>query len=269
MDHMMPEMDGIEAVRLIRGLPTDYARDIPIIALTANALTGYDKMFLDNGFQDFVSKPIVIDQLDAVLRRWVGINDRPLYEAVFTGLDREKALERFDGDENVLIGILRSYDSGTGRSVSELDAFLNDGNLRDYAIAVHGMKGASFGICANEIGNLAETLEHAARAGDIKTVKAGHTELKEKIYILQTEIKTVLNRIDVSKPEAGKPDAKLLTELRIACEGFDMDGVDTAMDKLEVYRYSQDGGLLNLLRENVDNMDFEGIAKLLSDYGKE
>ncbi len=72
MDHMMPEMDGIEATRIIREeIGTEYARNIPIIALTANALVGNEKMFLDKGFQDFISKPIDMVKLDSVLRRWV------------------------------------------------------------------------------------------------------------------------------------------------------------------------------------------------------
>ena len=72
MDHMMPEMDGMEATRIIREeIGTEYARSIPIIALTANAIVGTEEMFLKNGFQDFISKPIDMAQLDAVLRRWV------------------------------------------------------------------------------------------------------------------------------------------------------------------------------------------------------
>ncbi|MCL1982145.1 MAG: response regulator, partial [Clostridiales bacterium] len=71
MDHMMPGMDGIEAVRTIREIGTEYALSVPIVALTANALSGNDKMFADNGFQGFLAKPIDLIKLDAVLRRWV------------------------------------------------------------------------------------------------------------------------------------------------------------------------------------------------------
>jgi signal transduction histidine kinase/ABC-type amino acid transport substrate-binding protein/ActR/RegA family two-component response regulator len=75
MDHMMPEMDGIEATKNIREkIGTDYARTVPIIALTANAIVGNDAMFLENGFQDFVPKPVDMAKLDAVLRRWVKEN---------------------------------------------------------------------------------------------------------------------------------------------------------------------------------------------------
>jgi signal transduction histidine kinase/ActR/RegA family two-component response regulator len=72
MDHMMPGMDGIETVRIIRNeIRTEYARKVPIIALTANAIVGNEKMFLENGFQDFLSKPIDLVRLDKVLRTWL------------------------------------------------------------------------------------------------------------------------------------------------------------------------------------------------------
>ncbi len=72
MNRWMPEMDGIEAVRLIRNeIGTEYARNIPIIALTVNAVTGNNAFFLKAGFQGVLSKPIGIMKLDEVIRRWV------------------------------------------------------------------------------------------------------------------------------------------------------------------------------------------------------
>jgi CheY-like chemotaxis protein len=71
MDHMMPGMDGVEATQMIRALGTQYAQEVPVIALTANAIAGNEQMFVDNGFQAFLSKPINIMSLDSVVQRWV------------------------------------------------------------------------------------------------------------------------------------------------------------------------------------------------------
>jgi CheY-like chemotaxis protein/anti-sigma regulatory factor (Ser/Thr protein kinase) len=74
MDHMMPGLDGIETVHVIRdelGKDSEYARTVPIIALTANAIVGNDEMFKENGFQGMLAKPIDVPKLDEVLRRWV------------------------------------------------------------------------------------------------------------------------------------------------------------------------------------------------------
>jgi CheY-like chemotaxis protein len=71
MDHMMPGMDGIETADAIRALDTEYSRRIPIIALTANAIQGTEDLFYAHDFQDFISKPINIKQLDTVVRKWI------------------------------------------------------------------------------------------------------------------------------------------------------------------------------------------------------
>ena len=70
MDHMMPGMDGIAATRAIRSLGTDYAETIPIVALTANALAGNEKMFMENRFHGFLAKPIEPPKLDAIIHRF-------------------------------------------------------------------------------------------------------------------------------------------------------------------------------------------------------
>jgi PAS domain S-box-containing protein len=71
MDHMMPGMDGIEAVKAIRGLGTEYAKNIPVIALTANVVAGNEQMFLGNGFNAFLPKPFNVMSLDSVIQQWV------------------------------------------------------------------------------------------------------------------------------------------------------------------------------------------------------
>ena len=74
MDHMMPEMDGIEAAQYIRNLPGEYYKKLPIIALTANAMTDARQMFLDAGMNDFVAKPIEMTELNRVLKKYVQVN---------------------------------------------------------------------------------------------------------------------------------------------------------------------------------------------------
>jgi PAS domain S-box-containing protein len=71
MDHMMPVMDGMEVTKKIRALGTEYAQNIPIIALTANAVEGNEQMFLENGFNAFLPKPFNAGNLDKVVQRWI------------------------------------------------------------------------------------------------------------------------------------------------------------------------------------------------------
>jgi signal transduction histidine kinase/DNA-binding response OmpR family regulator/HPt (histidine-containing phosphotransfer) domain-containing protein len=210
MDHMMPEMDGIEAVQIIRNeIGTDYARTIPIIAMTANALVGNEEMFLNNGFQAFIAKPIDIMLLDSVIRHWVrdkrmeskyadkqGEAEEPS-DSIFSqkapnqkqasdkgtaipGLDLEECLKRFGGDEEMLRNILDSYLRNTPVMLEKIRSVTQE-KLADYAMIVHGIKGASCNICAQSIGKLAQELESAAKAGDFAFIEAKNSEFLQMI----------------------------------------------------------------------------------------
>jgi CheY-like chemotaxis protein len=73
MDHKMPGKDGIETTLEIRAMKDEdpYYKTVPIIALTANAVSGTEEMFLQNGFNDFLSKPIDTVMLNAILEKWI------------------------------------------------------------------------------------------------------------------------------------------------------------------------------------------------------
>ncbi|MBQ7954506.1 MAG: response regulator [Lachnospiraceae bacterium] len=71
MDHMMPEMDGVETVHHIREMEGEYYKKVPVVALTANAVSGAREMFLAEGFQDFLAKPIDTVALERILKRWL------------------------------------------------------------------------------------------------------------------------------------------------------------------------------------------------------
>ena len=71
MDHMMPEMDGVEVTKEIRSMDDRYYKNVPIIALTANAVNGVRDMYIEAGFDDFIAKPIELSALDRVLKMWL------------------------------------------------------------------------------------------------------------------------------------------------------------------------------------------------------
>jgi len=284
MDQMMPGMDGIEAAKHIRGLPSDYAKNIPIIALTANAVTGSEEMFLNSGFQAFLSKPIDIARLDAVIRQWLRDKDKePLYEGgekpeeskkeaapilrdkKIDGLNIKSGIERFNNDEEVYVNILHSYAANTRNLLKSIEAVTED-KMNSYEITVHSIKGSSFGICADEIGKLAAELEVAAKKGDLNYISENNDPFIEAARKLIFDIERTLAFMDSDnpKPKKDKPDAKALSKLLAACETYDMDGVDAAMNEISSYQYESDGGLSEWLKENVDLMNFEEIVERLS-----
>jgi len=213
MDHMMPEMDGIEATQHIRAIGTEYAKTIPIIALTANAIVGNEEMFLQNGFQAFLSKPIDIMRLDVEIRRWVRDRSQETTSHIPTpntadldeqdsweieGLDKTKALEQFGGSEETYLIILQSYVSHTPGLLDKIRT-CTETQLPNYAIIVHGIKGTSYGICADTIGNQAEKLEQAAKRGDFQYVSEHNARFikatEQLIDHIQAVLQTVLQTV--------------------------------------------------------------------------
>jgi signal transduction histidine kinase/CheY-like chemotaxis protein len=290
MDHMMPEMDGIEATRIIREeIRTDYAKRIPIVVLTANALAGNEEMFMSLGFDDFLSKPIDIMRLDAVVHRWVRDKSReekaetlpPETGAAGTaaaepslsiaswrieGIDMGKALERFSNIEDSLVGALRSY---TVHIHALLDALRiiplagQDERIQEYTVAIHSVKGASYGICADEAGRRAEALEQAVRRGNLSFVSSHTGELIAAVEKLAAALAARLREGETPKPKKDAPDPALLGKLKEACALYQVDEVDRIMEELEKYEYESQPDLIPWLRERVNTLDFQKIPERL------
>ncbi|MDR1446944.1 MAG: response regulator [Treponema sp.] len=292
MDHMMPEMDGIEAVRIIRNeLDSEYARDVPIIALTANALKGNETMFLSRGFNSYITKPIDIFQLDAVLNTW--IRSRQTKETLdqaepqkmietesgappgipggltVAGIDLEAGRERYTTGDTFL-EIIRSYCIHTPPLLEKLRVF-SEKNLDQYTVTVHGLKGVSYSICANEAGNYAAALETAARTGDIGTINAKNGGLIETVETLLSGLNELLAKTkkgSAEKQRACVPDPVLLTSLLESCKKYRLGLMEEALAELEKYQYDSGGELVLWLREQFDNLEYEAIRDRLEEFLK-
>ena len=304
MDHMMPQMDGVEAVRIIREeIGTDYAKEVPIIALTANAVVGTEEMFLQNGFQAFVSKPIDIMQLDLVIRQWIQNKDFqegvPLQAALArknpspqnpcSGHRQEKKLNTTDivpawikgGIDGLNMGkILSIYGRNMENYLKIINSYIrytpslldsirkiSPTDLDSYATTVHGIKGSSYNVCADAVGDMALTLEKAAKAGDFVFVQTHNLPFLEAVEKLLAAISKKLQAYFGPKSVRNEPDSVALEVLRQACETFDIDQVGQAMDLLNAYEYSPGDGadLVAWLEEKVFVLDFKKIAERLAE----
>jgi PAS domain S-box-containing protein len=286
MDHMMPGMDGIEAAMIIRGeIGTEYAKTVPIVALTANALAGNEEMFLSSGFNGFLAKPIDIFKLDATLNQWV--RDKQTEETLWKadqeksageevssggiletaeleGVDFEAGLKRY-GTEEVYIKVLQSYLIHSPELLDKLRRLTRE-TLPDYAITVHGLKGASYGVCANETGKDAEELEHAAKAGDYEKVGAKNTAFIEKTETLLEGLRKLLESAaekGEEKRKAAAPDRELLEKMLDASRHFKPAIMEDVMTKLESCEYESGGELIPWLREQLDNLEYDAIREKL------
>ena len=210
MDHMMPEMDGIEAVRHIRYDCGENGWLPVIIALTANVTNSSRDVYLNNGFQDFLGKPFDKSQLHEIICKWVPEDKRS-----YTGLSIEEQtndissielLSQFLPDINVMLAAGRN--GGITEYMELLDLFYMDGNRKipllkrlideadidNYRIEVHGLKSAAANIGAEKLSELAKRHEQAAKENDTAFINTHCNELLNSYQLHLDEIMEALKR---------------------------------------------------------------------------
>jgi PAS domain S-box-containing protein len=287
MDHMMPEMDGLETVRIIRGeIDSEYARTVPIIALTANALTGNAEMFMKNGFQAFLSKPIDIMKLDSLLNQFVD-KKKADGELVFfddstaedlagldklgvniNGVDLKETIKRYGGVKYYM-EIARSYTLHTPSLIDKLHD-VQIASLQEYAIAIHGVKGASYGVGANQVAEMAQELESAAKSGNIEKVAALNEQFAKKVGALVKDLSKFLGQMSaqktVQKKELQKsPAGGVLDRILDACRRYDVKDMEEALSEMKCYEYEHGSDLVEWLSEQIENLEYDKIHKRLEE----
>ncbi|MDR2032791.1 MAG: response regulator [Azoarcus sp.] len=291
MDHMMPEMDGMETTRIIREeIDSDYARTVPIIALTANAIIGNEEIFLQHGFQAFLTKPIDMMRMDSILRQWVRHKefehepetleevDRATFSAntvkhadeiipQIDGIDWAAGFERFGGDESIYISVIKSYRANTAHLLDRIRE-VSEQTLADYAITIHGIKGSSYGIEARDVGKKAEELEFAAKAGNIEFVLRNNPSFIEAVEAFLSRLAalpgdTAPGSSEKEKESRYAPDEALLIKMEEGAANFKIDILEETMDALEAFKYETQAELITWLREQVDQMEFAAIRERL------
>jgi CheY-like chemotaxis protein len=184
MDHMMPEMDGLETVKRIRVLDGTWYRKMPIIALSANAIQGMRERFLDAGMNDFISKPIDGAQLNRVLGDWLPTDKQtinapettvaaePEYDTALENLkpikelNVAKGLSYIGNNKDAYLKTLHTFCNILDSSVAEIRNALSEENWQEYRIKVHALKGTFASIGVENLSQRARSLEAAAKSGD-------------------------------------------------------------------------------------------------------
>ena len=201
MDHMMPEMDGVEATKIIRNLQGDYYQKVPIIALTANAVNGAREMFLESGFDDFLAKPIEISFLDRILRTWlpqeyqqsnsdiVKVEDDKYEEhaskEILNGpVDYKMGLGYAGEDREQYYSVLSVYVRNSKEDREAIIRHYEAENWTDYITEVHALKSSSLTMGAKELSELAKTLEFAGKDGKYDVSHQNH----DKVIALYDEV---------------------------------------------------------------------------------
>jgi signal transduction histidine kinase/DNA-binding response OmpR family regulator/SepF-like predicted cell division protein (DUF552 family) len=273
MDHFMPKMDGIEAVKIIR----DFGYTNPIVALTANALAGQAEVFIANGFDDFLSKPIDIRQLNTILNKLV--RDRYPVETVtaarrlketmtshYTAATPQSSVdpqlaEIFVRDAEKAVAVLETI-------CKRQDAF-KDGDLKAYVINVHAMKSALANIGEAELSGVAYRLEDAGRQGDTAVLLQDTHEFLEKLKAIIARIKS--KEDGKAEVEDSAADLAYLREklaaIKTACSTIDTKTADDALSELQQKTWSRPvKKTLDVIAEHILHSEYEEAENIVKDF---
>ena len=212
MDHMMAGMDGVEAMKKIRTDVKGLNHDIPIVALTANAMSSAKQMFIAEGFDGFVSKPIEIEELERTMKRVLpadlisfeseeGLDtinesteksetdsadasaeieessDSIKDKLARLGIDIETGLMYCGGDTDLYDELILQFAEEASDKRKKLRAFYNDKDMKNYEIIIHAAKSTSKMIGAGELSDDAMKLEHAAHDFDMNYIDENHSRV--------------------------------------------------------------------------------------------
>ncbi|MEG2440423.1 MAG: ATP-binding protein [Acetivibrio sp.] len=277
MDHMMPGMDGVEAVDIIRKMDGEYYQKIPIIALTANAVNGVREMFIEHGFQDFVAKPIETSALERTLLKWLPkekigkrssnfvsttIQEQEIWKNHHFQCMDEKTGLHYSGEnmqqyENFLTIFLNS----SKKSKYELEDTYNQKDWKNYAIHIHALKSTSLVIGAVKLSDIAKALEEAAKNGNDTFVRENHDKAMEEYQNVLKEIQEAFPKDSVcpvtSFIELTEDQLKEgLLKVKQAAENFDQEEVKKELSALEKFTFKEEKMEEILLPAKEGNLDF-------------
>jgi len=259
MDHMMPEMDGVETTKALR----DMGYDRPIVALTANTIKGVTELFDQSGFSGFVSKPINVEQLNAYLVRYVrGIQPAEVIEAAKKEAARQAVMER----GNITEEMAGSFVRDAQKAIEVLEPILahrvfDSDDLKAFIIQTHSMKSALINIGKVDLSDEAGLLEQAGRSASAQLIKA-------RMPRFIAGLKEIVESLSYKEEERTLDDdpafiRNQLENISIACESYDIDSANAALKALHGCGLSK--GTAALLREVEACLlrgDFEDAGRL-------
>ncbi|MBQ5318577.1 MAG: response regulator [Oscillospiraceae bacterium] len=276
MDHMMPEMDGVETTRIIREMGGEYYENLPIIALTANAVSGVREMFIESGFNDFIAKPIELPALDRVLKKWIPADKQEVvsFTSSHNQNDRRRSARVNLVNEGALISVAKglTYTGGSEEAYYEiLEMYVRKGsekrelisslaveeNWKNYIIEVHALKSTSLSIGSVKLSEFAKKLELAGKSGDYEVIRNGNNDLMKLYSEVIEEGTDLLAKKGISVGKSETDEAKdnenalqtesitieKLTEyislMENSCNDFDSDEAVRIAEEASMYSYEE------------------------------
>jgi len=268
MDQMMPNMDGVEVVKIMR----ESGYTAPIIALTANAIVGQAEILLKSGFDDFISKPIDIRQMNYILNKF--IRDKQSQE-VITEARRQHNISKVSANEidfKANPDLLFAFIRDAKKKLPIMDSILKNidnattEDLRLFTINVHAVKSALANIGEKELSDVARKLEVAGREGNREAISADTAQFLENLG-------EVINKLESEKSTTISEEEDIvylkahLVEFRSACTTYNKKLAKNILTELYSGQWSQKTKeFLELLQELLLHSDFEEAISKTTEF---
>ncbi len=296
MDHMMPVMDGVQTLHAIRALEGNPSRDIPVIALTANAVAGARELYLKEGFQDYLTKPIDADKFENMLIEYLPdnvvylTNNRNIsdeYEQTqeegdgefdiresqlyLMGFNLRNGLRYMGGDKALYGKVLRDFHSILQEKETALKDFLQKGDMPGYTIIVHSLKGNARNVGADDLADEAFELEKMAKAGQLEDVTVRSPILFGMMNTMRNSLRVYLETEDAAVEKSGQQEpeesagsitedewTRALQELAARLDDFDGESAAAKLRELKRYdRPESDKKMLRLCEKAIKDYAYD------------
>ncbi|MCK8824054.1 MASE3 domain-containing protein [Fuchsiella alkaliacetigena] len=280
MDVQMPIMDGYEATRKIRS--DERFKQLPILALTANAMEEHKRQSREAGLNDHISKPIDFEELFGVLLKWIEPGERQLPQKLATeeetkedfsklaGLNTQAGLARMKGNTKAYRKLLVKFLVNQADTVERIRQAFNKGDYQTVERLAHGLKGVAANIGAVDLQEATADLEIA--------VQEETEEMEEKLAVLEEELQRVITAIESANLQVSKQKTKekidskdlldLLYELRSLIKEYDTQAIELLEDILTKRIEEAIEESLVELEENLSKYDFERALEQINELIK-
>ena len=281
MDHMMPVMDGIQALEHVRNDEDSLCKDVPVIALTANAVVGAKELYFNAGFDNFLSKPVDPKKLEKMLLNALNPSLVESYEPasdtddtaeaielpIINGIDWRYARLNFDNDRSML-DTIKMFRKSVAKDVEEIDGYFStieaEGSINSYRIKVHGMKSTAALIGIVRLAGMAMELEEAAREKNAETIKLLHpvfiktwNDYYDELAVLFSDEQTLRNA-DEYRDEI----LEIFENIRNAAKLMDVDALDEMSKKLDEYSFDGDAAeQIEQIKKSIFNFEVEKLRE--------
>ena len=296
LDHRMPGMDGIEAFHNMKKMTDGLNYNTPVVALTANAVLGARQLYIDEGFSDYISKPVDTVRLEQVLLEYLpsdlvkkNTEDtheeeeiQPVIEAEvidetpeeeespyrnIPGIDYEAAITNCGG-EDTFIQALEIFYNSLDKKADEIEGFERDKDIKNYTIKVHALKSAARLVGALKLSDDAKYLEACGDKNDIHEIEQKTPALLSQYRGYKAVLAPVFGKgeeEDMSLPEISIDDLnEMYTLLKDFAADFDMDNIDSLMAEAKNYRIPEsEREKFEKIKECVTNADWGTLEEIL------